>query len=130
MGVRISYSPERQRFIATLDVEGSKRELESSTEKGIRKAIEKELKMPPIKAIYFRSYGATEPSVVNVVRTGRYLYLLAEDGRKRRVSDYDLRKFDEGIYEELCKIARQIDKLEGDYATVKCKLKEFEAGEK
>lgn len=131
-GTKIYYEPSNKNFKCTLMLSDETNDtlnktivinLQAKTEKTLLKKINKRLKLPPIKAVRISGWRIVTPYTENVVRSGKHFYAIGRDGRKRRISPYDYRKYDEDICKELVKVNQEHRELTERYNDLYSKLK-------
>jgi len=125
-GFPISYNSDAKKFEVTIEVKGVKRTLRTSSEIALRKQVDKVLQEPLIEAIEISTWrDVFKPIRKQVAISGNRLYEIQADGKKRRTDFYNMRKFDEEVFNEMMQIYSEYEKLCDRMDKAKNKLKKI-----
>ena len=127
-GFPIFYNSDAKKFEITIEIKGVKRTLRTSSEIALRKQVDKVLQTPPIDAMEIRPYREVfKPVRRQVVISGKRLYEIQSDGKKRRTDSYRLRVYDEEVFNEMMQVYSEYEKLCDRMSELRGKLKEINA---
>lgn len=119
-GFEIRYDQSEKRFKSWVKGEI----LSATSQRSLEKLIKKVSETTFEKVINISSWRIAPPEIVKVVKRGKTFYAV-RDGKLKPVKSYYLYQYDEKIFKELTKIAKQSAKISEDWDSKKGELTEL-----